>query len=756
MGDAPAAKFELRFELLYKPDIAGGAGYRCETYPLWLQIYMSHELRPAQPLTYNFQAPSASGDSHTHLVSLPMQTPATETDVYAPLRDAGGYQFASVGRQFAARRASRSSSLIFNAYATTMTEDGNTVTARVGTARVPMSRLLEMLRAPERTHTFEIVQNTANPEEDERTGGRRGPRKDTLLQKGTVSLRNVRLFTESGQQLSAGDFERGVLLAAQQGIDNETDAQRSAVAEAMRDMVISSLKAFTNRHGPALLPSPTKSFLAHFHVPEWRMSFLFSPAFAYLTYRSHRTSDRSFYIEALRQSLRRCRMSAERALEYGNSLLSAGAVGQREHAFTRLIVMLITIYANAMPYLDDFVNENDSRAPYSETRITITEDFKSARITNADDCEGTADEPLLEACELVERIEQRQDTPLDSVLALITRVLHCYVPCLTLNAVTNKKAVAAALIDTNDDDVPAHTICVLIPFKQFERWVAADIRSTRLRSTRFYNARASAIEEAPDNLPLLIVDGTARSDPTMMPLSEYFSATERASGVYSRALAHLHDKCLFVDRARIEVRGTRLTVELFGTEAETTKRHRENVDDVSDFYKYVVKVQTLATVELGVCDFAAVMRKPRTYGVYFNQFLLQTNQMTLVPYLQVTPTQLAQIDMLLAAEEFVPPLANSGAAFASLPDRVSTRLNAIRRSASLVSLNPADESTVLHAREVIVSARISDLGEPELRALEKLAAMPDVKGVDVNEFRIADATGQVGAPMDMVDVTYAY
>ena len=112
--------------------------------------------------------------------------------------------------------------------------------------------------------------------------------------------------------------------------------------------------------------------------------------------------------------------------------------------------------------------------------------------------------------------------------------------------------------------------------------------------------RASAIDRAPERLPLLIVDGTARSDPTMLPLSEYFSADERARGVYGRALAHLHDKCVFVEQARRQCGGTRLTIELFAAEPELDERHRANAADVSDFYKYTVKVQTLATAELGV------------------------------------------------------------------------------------------------------------------------------------------------------------
>jgi len=764
--------FELRFDLLYTPTLAGGTSYRCETYPVWLQVFTTHELRPAKPLTLFFTADDFAVASETRSVSLPLSTPANEFDVYAPLRDAGGYaSFATVGRRFVAGRVSRSCSLIFNAYASTIAEDDNAVQTRVGTARVAMRQLLDMLRRPAETHSFAVVQNTVNPPE-ERRSGERGPRRDGgALRKGTVTLRHVRLYNADGSLASIDEFERTVLLPTQPTIDNETDAQRGAVAESMRDLVIRSLTAFANHSGPALLPTPTKPFLAHFHCPEWRMSYLFTPAFAYLAYTSHRTSSRSFYIEALRHSLRRCRLRVEEALEYGESLLANGAVGQREHAFTRLVVMTITMYANAMPYLDDFVNENVAGAPYTEKRIEITEDFKSARVTNADDCEGTGGEPYLEACELADRLETSSDTPLNVLLSTVTRVLRCYVPCLSLHAVTNKKAVPAAHLDVSDDSIPAHTICVLIPFRQFERWTADDIGSRRLRGTRFYRSRASAIDHTPDRLPLLIVDGTARSDSTMLPLSEYFNADERARGVYGRALAHLHDKCLFVDEVRRYCAVTRLTTELFATEPELTERHRTDAADVSDFYKYTVKVQTLATAELGMCDFAVVMRPHRedaesrlgTYGAYFNQFLMQSKRVALVPYLKTTPAHMSQIDMLIAAEEFVPPLATTplvaGASRAGATSvEIEQRLMSLVRGGNdtLEKSFIGDESTILHPRTVVVSARALDVGDRELVALQKVAAISGVSRVDVDFFCIADECSEIGAPMNVVDVTFFY
>jgi len=769
--------FELRFEMLYTPEIAGGTGYRCERYPLWVQIFTSHELRPRKPLTMSFPQPEYDRLAAVRSVSLPLTTPASELDVYAPLRDAGGYaSFAAVGRRFEPGRASRSSSLIFNAYATTVAEDGNVVPTRVGTVRVSMRQLLEMLRRPGEQRSFAVVQNTANPPEEKRVEGRGPRRPDGALRKGVITVRHARLYNASGSHASVDDFERSVILPSQPQIDNETDEQRGAIAEVMRDLVVRSLTAFTSRNGPALLPTPTKPFLAHFHCPEWRMSYLFTPAFAYLAYRSHLPSARSFYTEAVRHSLRRCHLRAEEAIDYGERLLADGAIGQREHAFTRLLVMTITIYANSMPYLDDFTNENVASAPYSEDRIELTEDFKSARICGGDDCEGTGHEPLLEACELLERLEPRggEGSAYDDLLDVMVRVLRCYVVCLSLHAVTNKKAVPAAHLDVADDSVPAHTICVLIPYAQFERWTADDIGERRLRATRFYRQRAAAIEHAPARLPLLIVDGTARSDPTMLPLSEHFSADERARGVYGRALRHLHDKCLFVDEARKRCAGTRLTIELFASEPELTEAHRNNSADVSDFYKYTVKMQTLATAELGLCDFAAVMRPTHggrgagaqrgTYGAYFNQVLLQSDKVALVPYLHITPAQMAAIDMLLASEEFVPPLSTTpggpmcGAA--ALERSVEQRLMALVRGGgvndSINSSSEVDEATIMHPRTMIVSARAIDVEERELQALQAVAAMSGVTRIDVDVFCIADAVSEVGPPNNIVDVTFYY
>jgi len=773
---------ELRFQLIYRPAIAGGRGYRSEHFPLWLQIFMSHELRPRTPLTLSYSADNDELMSDDDVVkprsvSIPLRGKSSESAVYAPLRDAGGYRsFSEVGRQFAVGRASRSCCLIINAYASTVAEDENRVQSRVGTARVNMTELLELLRASSdgEEQSFRVIQNTNNAEEPI---GKRGPRADEALNKGSVTLSQVRVYDSDGRRLPADEFARRMLLPAQP-IDNETDAQRLRIAEVLRDVVIRSLTAFTHRQGPALLPTPTKHFLGHFHCPEWRMSFMFAPAFAYLAYRSEFPTARSFFVEATRTALRRCALDVEDAISYTDTLLREGARSQRQHAVLRMLVMIITLYATTMPYLDDFVNANRANgdsSSYSESRIEITEDFKCARLCGADDCEGVSQEALLEACDLVERLERSNGTPIDILLGLLAQVLRCYVPCLSLHAVTNKKNVPAARLDVADDNVPAHTICVLIPFKQFERWVANDIDSSTLRKTRYFRTRADTILSAPNTLPLLIVDGTARTDPTVLPLSEYFSPDERARGVYGRALSHLHDKCLLVEKIRSICTGTRITSELFASEAELTPAHRARGDssaasaDISDFYKYSVKVQTLATAELGMCDFALVVRPTEhdrssnnnnnargTYGVYFNDFITQSDRIALVPYLHVTQLEMAHLDMLLASEEFVPSLVTTPLAVDANSDSplIDPRLLALRRGSARTAR--VDEATILHPRTVVLAARTVDIDENEIQAFQRVCTLPNISRVDVDVFRVVDAVAQIGEPLDVIDVTIYY
>lgn len=152
-----------------------------------------------------------------------------------------------------------------------------------------------------------------------------------------------------------------------------------------------------------------------------------------------------------------------------------------------------------------------------------------------------------------------------------------------------------------------------------------------------------------------------------------------------------------------------------------------------------------------------------TYGAYFNQFLLQSEQMALVPYLETTPMQMAQIDMLIASEEFVPPLATTPLPAASggvmpgvVPAAVAQRLMALARGGDSALVGDGDEATILHPRTLIVSARAADVEERELAALTRLAGAPGVTRVDVDVFCIADAVSEVGAPTNVVDVTFFY
>ena len=753
------SSYELSFELVYRPSIAGGAGYRSENFPLWMQIYMSHELRPRRPVTLRFDASDTVQTPRT--VSVPMRPRAQESEVYAPLRDAGAYDsFASVGRQFERGSASRSCCLIFNAYGSTMSEDDNAAQTRVGSARISMLQLLALARDERQEISFALVQNTVNTPDEP---NRRGPTSVPPLEKGVIRVRNVRISSD-GVPVTADKFERRVLLPTQPNVDNETEAQRARIAEIMRDCVARSLRAFSSRRADALLPKPTRPFIAHFHCPEWRMNFMFAPAFAYLGYRAEYPSTRAFFANAARVALRRCAMTLEDATTYGRALLDSGAVGQREHAFVRFVATMITLYATTMPYLDDFTNANRAGVPSRESLIELTEDFKCARVCRADDCEGVAQAALLEAAELAERLEPSDATPVDVLLSVVRSFLRCYVMCLSLHAVTNKKAVPAAHLDVADDAVPAHTICMLIPYAQFERWVSRHLPAERLRGTRFYRSRAGELERAPRNLPIVLVDGTARTDPCVLPLSEYFNAEERASGAYTRAISHLHDKCRLIDRVRRVCTNTRLTNELFATLPELTDAHRRNTADVSDFFKYVVKVQTLATAELGACDFAAVVlpteagdNGPGTYGVYFNDFILKSPRIGLVPYLHVTPTEMMHIDMLLASEEFVPGVDCAANAPTKNGAEQLTELRALRRESKTGRRNDDsnDSSTLLHPRIITVAARTQDIGEPELAALRKLASMDEFTRIDVDAFRIADADG-VGEATEAVDITFYY
>jgi hypothetical protein len=747
----------IQFDLLYEPNVAGGFGYRCEKVPLWLQIFASHEFRPYAPTTLQY----TSSEPTKRSVFLPLQAAEHESQVYAPLRDAGGYEsFTAVGRKFVPGRASRSSCIVFNAYATTYTEDNNPVTTRVGAAAMTMPSLLQAAHSGYPLK-LRLLQSTKNSSAKiaRATGWIAKPEP---VGKGYLTISNICIQDKNLARMTAEQFERDVLLPSQP-LDLETEKQIATVSVRFRELIIDSMAAFATLNGRVpKLATPTLPFLMHFHCPEWRLRCLSVPAFAYLAYRSHAPSALSFFLQAQDVALRRSQLTVQQALEFGRLITEKNSArfGQRENAFLLFVSRLVTLLANAMAYLDDFVNTNVEETIASEANIEIVEDMKSARVTRADDCEGTALEALLECIDMVERMSVTNSSPEYLLLKQVAAVLSLYVPCLSLFVVTNKKAVPAKALGAKGEDVPAHTISLLIPYHRFEKWVSAHISKEKLRATKFYRMRATALEQwaAQDKeLPLLLLDGTARSDPEMLPLSEYFNAAEKTDGVFERAKQDLLDRIVLTDKILEFTKDTRLSTELFSSEEELTDKHKIDKSDVSDFYKLTVKVQTLATVELGMCDFTTVYLHPpaerSSWGVFFNDFVRLSDDVGLVPYLHAEPIDMAKIDMVLAAEEFVPPLATTSSAVSTL-ETIDERLTSLARGdeSYRCTITPSG-GTHLHPRVIVLSARAQDIDENEVVALQAIASLSAVKRVTVDIARILDAVSSVGGALDIVDVT---
>lgn len=776
-------RFELHMRVEFSPQIAEAApgatrqqqrAFGIETWPLYLHCYATHEALPDEPVVLFI--PSAADVRPMPLV-VPVAHCGGEECVFAPLRDAGVYTFADVQRRSDGQRFSRSLSVNFNGYCTTYSRDGNRCETRLGGASLSIAdleRLIDRrvaLRIP-------MIQNTTNNKRGGQMPPPRAPRSwNDVLVKGIVTISDVTLHrVPSGERITYAEFARRHLLPPQMALDTYDSESEAQVMSAVFDVITRSLRAFIAPSAPErIMPPPTRDWQGRFHTPELRWRRRTGPSFVYMLNRSRKPADREFRRNGARIALRRSALSADDAVAFGRLIINRKELGMldepygaRENAYLGLMVRLLTLFATAMPYLDDFVNANCAqRGAWKDELLEATEDMKVARITCADDCEGTGSENVMQAQELA-REPSRSATQstgdaetdtIDLLLGQMSRILReAYVVSLLLLAVTNNRALSALELGTGtagsgngaNDSIPAHTIGILIPRAQFGNMVPPALRAAFDTPSSNYEAMRSRY------LPMLVLDGTSRVDPALLPTAEYYSAADSAAAVahddkrrsLASALQNVRDMASLDAQICTLKDKTRLTVEIFTSETKRLDRERDKFEH--HFYKWFVTLQTVDGLSsVPIADFALVNRRKSTYAVTIDEMMVRgAEAVSAEPFLRITKKEAAQIDMVFADEEPVPrlKLAPYRASSIALPPEIV----ALARP---TTVDASRQPTLLHPRQRVVSVRLVDLGPPELAALRAISALPAVRGVDVDAFRIVDALLPARRPLDMLDVT---
>lgn len=718
---------QLVAQIEFVPHLAGGRGPKSERYPVRVDAWLTHEAHE-RAVSCTLSSPRT-----TCALKVPITTPQTVRDVYAPLRDAGAYTFAGVGRAFEPDRLSRSTRLAFALYARTDTDDGCQVWTRVGGASLNAERVKTLLASTGAVVGVEVVQNQTNELAPRAPGARPCPgARGGALVKGTLRLRL------SG--VAAPEWD-ALFLASQAKFDTASDDERAERAALMNAVVTRSMRAFTARD--AFLPRASLPFLERFHCPEERLDDTFAPSAAYFA-NQPRSVKRDYYRRALRIVLRRRALDASDAQRMALALARyiqspTASVPLEAHEALGIVVRVATLYGSTMPYLDDWNNDGGERAETDE-------DMYVSRLAGADDCEGSALENLMCVRDLIALADMpaSKNDAVDYLLGVAGAALRHYVPCTALLAVSNRQLTYAAA-HMRQADALAHTACVLVPLSRFLAWCEPAVRTQLAAAAPASDPRLAA-------LPILMCEGTTRMAPELLPLDSYFA--QAGDEELRAATENLAARVKRSARVQAIVGGTRLCNEIESTHAnDAGGQLAAGRRDISHFYKHVVALQTMLFGSTRTFDFTLVYKRRRTYGVTFNDFLLPANhdKIGIVPHLELSAYEAAIVDMQIGVCEPVPPLAAATRppplpdALAALADRPPTA----PWSGGGVPLQP---------RTVTLSARLADIGPRELAAL--CAARHDAclgaAHWTVRVERLCDALVPGGEPLDIVDVTLRF
>jgi hypothetical protein len=746
----------LHLRCTYASGLAGGgARAKAENFPLRLHAFGTHELRRERPQVFVFES-SAVDAQHRPArpgaldfeVALEWRGVADERQLYAPLRDLGAYTFADVDRRFEPGRVSRAARFVINAYATTQNKERQRCFVRAGCTVFTVDDLVRALDGAVLTEA--LVQNAADVQPKSRERGD-VLRTDPPLLKGTVTVQ--RAWLTGGTQ---DDLLRSLLPASPAFDLLSTEQMRDAGFE-MNALIDRNMNTFFGPSAPLSVPSIPA--LGPFHAPVSERDQFAIATFGYALNRAPHPPPLEFFIEQVRiVSGRRGQAPAWVA----RTLTTAFDAAQQQPSRADLLgalsfgAALLTTLANALVYIDDFVNRNRADEPWDESKVEPDEDNKIARAVGGDDCEGLALECMMLAADLYfDGDKLRSGAPRSDesdALAAVMRVLPYYVPGQMFGAVTNAKLTYGGAATMTRADTLAHTFFALIPFDRVVVYCPAEL-ARRLQATKRWQwaaGREAAFKRLA--LPWLISEGTAIVDATMLPIDSYYEDRNELA----KAVRLSERRSGFIDELQDKLTDVRLQTEMLTVErADAALASGQR--DLSAFYKWVNGFSTSAFAEALVFDFAFYYERSargKAYGVRFNDImksrLTPSELIRMMPTAVLTQREAAVLDNIMALEEPVPCLASpKTAAVIGAPDARAAlaELVADRR--------PPMPSTAAHRSRMLVTGRAADIGPGEIAALRRIASM-DWASISVEWRRVAAFDLTALEPIEVVDIVLQY
>jgi len=705
----------MQVTVVYEPRVAGGpeGQFGSECYPLRIDAWPTHELAACGTRTTVFRQEAKSSTAQ-FTFTLPKSARKRGKRYRGPFEKAGAYSL-EVTQESSEFTVASSTAVVFAAYATTWSHDGERCWTHVGTAVVLLRSLLSIRTG---AMAVQVVQNHDNDASVKQT---------RPLLKGALYIASAQV----GATLSVLRAPTAL------DIDNSEDATRNT-ASAMCALINRGMDAYFARDGSATLARPSKKFLYPFHCPEYRTPRLPVASSAYSMLESSGRIDVAYYEQQLDIALARSALNRSMVA----ALAEAPAASYRGVAFVSLAVRTMTVFATSQVYLSDFFNRNVSGEPYRSDLLEEDEDFKVCRLCGGDDCEGCALEVLMhvrELCGARRSDVARMSDELRAVRALLTE----YVPVLALGCVTNARMTAAALDQTV---ALAHTFCTLIPRDTLLNSLARDVRDEAVQALDNYTLDAKS-----RGRPLVIAEGTAPIDPAMQPVEAYYAPRTEAAELNTAlsAAARRRQVTMQIEQIFEQEGAAKVAIEVFGPPNQVAPDV-----DYSSFYKWVVSFSTPALGSMRVFDWALVYNRDsarkRTFGVTANDLLAGSESVGVVPFLNYTKAEAQLSDAVLADQQPIPALHTAQPNTCSLCPRRAQYTERLPRV--LTDTTNDDFGTMLHRRRTFMTVRERDVDDKLIKALNRIAAKPNITELDYRWYtlnRAVDGTNEHNCILDI-------
>lgn len=666
----------------YKPELAKGSGFASENKPT-LRVYVSHALggptvrAPEKGIVYVPAEQVAAGQ-----ISVAVPFYPENYDANARWYDASVI-FPSHGKHKVARREASSDrvvlprdvSLCIDAFAQTASQVNQVCETRAGEAifllRDALQGQHEEEYAIQNTGTHVLVKGIFELN-SVKLRGVADP--DTVLAYApddTVAVfpevRKSKYFDDKVQ----ADIQAELQTRAYNGLSiygywtepkdpSAVTADRTATGLALDQPV-----------DPTLLVASESDFLSRVHCPFYKTRAGMLGGSQYMRHMPRTPPPAAFYLQMMRIALARANTTAL----YVSHVLDAQAKSETLLPATVFAVGLygetLNTFSTSLVYLEDFVNSQGDTREFAGTGARLklvdhggfegTEDYLSA--TFSDDCEGLAAH-IMAVVLMFDLLKPTEIDGLECTEAERGLLKHfhrmslenVWVPQMMLGAVSSAKMEIGQKLTA--DNAGAHTFGVLTPAAKFEARLDGlghpDDLVGAVRNATFFRRSRTHRKPWHAELPVLVLEGTARAPALPLPPLSYYAEADRE-------VAKARLKVRLTVQAQLqhalgEVNADLLRLVEFPMPPKELEMANAT-DPISNFYQQVQSAYVVSVAETGILDFAFAVKGAQAYpSAPFVKFVQWEDDLIVVPFNRAEPRYQAWCNAVHALIEPNPTL----------------------------------------------------------------------------------------------------